>query len=218
MEEDFRSYSRIGHLTPYHLLEIANDSLDEYLALESRIESLKTEGTFQHENHTYFNEHLVIDQLESLLLKETIKGVIFLGAFLESYFFEFAAVALGQGYAEKYIEKIDLTAKIVLVPKLVTGEEIKRDLNFWSGIKDLIKWRNRIVHNKTKDAFEFFKNVKDYDPRPLFKEFNLRSLFKSVEMLFDELDRIDKKGLHKFKFGLGKNDENTTGAKPNRLT
>lgn len=213
MEEDFRPYNRIGHLSPFNLLEIANDSLDEYLVLESKIETLKAEGTFEHENATYFREYLVIDELESKLLKETIKGVIFLGAFLESYFFEYAATALGQGYTEKYIEKIDLTAKIVLVPKLVSGEELKRDLDYWAGIKDLIKWRNKIVHNKTKDAIEFLKSVKDYEPRPLYDEFNLSIMFKSVEKLFDELEKIDGKGLHKFKFGLGRKNKNITNAK-----
>lgn len=202
MKEEYRPYNRIGYLSPFSLLEIANDGLDMYLSLESKSDELKKKGTFIHDHATYYKEQGSIIELEAKILKETIKAVIFLGAFLESYFFDYSATALGQGYTEKHIERIDLISKIVLIPKLVTGVEINPDLDFWAGLKHLIKWRNRIVHNKTKDFFEYMDSIKNYDPKPLFKEFDIVYFFKSVEKLFDELEKIDQEGLHKFKYSL----------------
>jgi len=53
-----------------------------------------------------YNEHEKISGLEHLINKTTIKSIIFLSSFLESYLFDYSAIALGQGYTEKHIEKI----------------------------------------------------------------------------------------------------------------
>lgn len=202
MKEKFRPYNRIGFFHPCTLHAIASDSFNNCLELDKNIEELKNKGTVEIDNMTFFIEQEAIDKLDKCLLKETIKSIIFLGAFLESYFFDYAASALGQRYTENFIEKIDLISKIVLIPKLVTGKEISRELNYWPGIKELIKWRNKIIHNKTKDAIEFLKNNKDNKSRSLQEEIDLRYIFKLVQSLFDELNKIDPKGMHSYKYAM----------------
>lgn len=203
MNEDYRTYARVGYFYCDHLLEIAIDSV---LVFESSItenELLKGEGHFIHHGITIYKEIEKIQDLENSLLKESIKIVTFLSAFLESYFFEFAAITLGQKYAENYIEKLDLPSKIMIVTRLVTGKEIDTSLHFWGEIKNLIKWRNRIIHNKTKDAIAFLKETKShYDPKPLYEEFSINEFTKSIKILFEELDKIDPKGLHSSRINM----------------
>lgn len=198
MNDDLRMFARIGHFHNDTLLEISIDSFLKYKSLKKENSLLKEKGHFKHNEFLIYNEQEKINDLENSLLKESIKVVIFLGAFLESYFFELSAVALGQRYTENHIEKLDLASKIILIPKLITGKEIDKSLHFWGHIKSLIKWRNKIIHNKTKDSIEFFKNTKpeNYNPKPLYVEFDLSEFLDSIKILFKELDKIDPKGFH----------------------
>lgn len=204
MNDDLRMFARIGHFHNDTLLEISIDSFLKYKLLKKENRLLKEKGHFKHNEFLIYNEQEKINDLENSLLKESIKVVIFLGAFLESYFFELSAVALGQQYTENHIEKLDLASKIILIPKLITGKEIDKSLHFWGHIKSLIKWRNKIIHNKTKDSIEFFKNTKpeNYDPKPLYLEFDLSEFLDSIKILFKELDKIDPKGYHSSRINL----------------
>jgi hypothetical protein len=149
MNEEIRMFARIGHFHNDTLLEIAIDSFLKFEKLNEEKDLLKSKGHFEHDEFIIYNEEEKINEIENLVLKESIKSVIFLSSFLESYFFEFSAVALGQQYTENYIEKLDLASKIILVPRLVTGKEIDNSRHFWGDIKKMIKWRNKIIHNKT---------------------------------------------------------------------
>lgn len=204
MNEDHRTFARIGHFHNDTLLEIAIDSFLKFQLLKEENKVLKSKGHFTHNEFLIYNEEEKINNLENSLLKESIKIVTFLSSFLESYFFEFSAIALGQQYTENHIEKLDLTSKIIVIPRLVTGKEIDKSLHFWGEIRTLIKWRNKIIHNKTKNSIEFFKNLKmgNYDPKPLYKEFNLTQFLIAIQSLFKELDKIDPNGAHTSKINF----------------
>ncbi|MBJ7882243.1 hypothetical protein [Gelidibacter salicanalis] len=131
MNEEIRMFARIGHFHNDTLLEIAIDSFLKFEKLIVEKEVLKSKGHIIHDEFIIYNEEDKINEIENLLLKESIKTVIFLSSFLESYFFEFSAVALGQQYTEKHIEKLDLASKIMLIPRLVTGNEIDNSQHFW---------------------------------------------------------------------------------------
>ena len=202
MDVDIRDFSRIGHFHNGTLFEIATDS---YLKLQSLRETeleLRKKGTYEVNGNLVYKEHVQILEIQDILLKESIKVVVFLGAFLESYFFELSAVALGQQYTENHIEKMDLTSKMVIVPQLITGKKINTSQNFWGGIKTLIKWRNKIIHNKTKNATEYFEKIDlgNYDPKPLYEEFDIKTFFLAIKELFINLEEIDPEGVHQARF------------------
>lgn len=198
MDEDIRMYARVGYFHSDTLLEISIDSFLMFESLKKDYVELKNKGYFIDDGLKIFKEQDKIFEVENSLLKESIKTVIFLSSFLESYFFDLSAVALGQRYTEKHIEKLDLASKIILIPRLITGKEIDKSLHYWEEIKNLIKWRNKIIHNKTKDWIEFSKNINpdSFDPKPLFEEFDLPNFLSAVKTLFEELDKIDDKGHH----------------------
>lgn len=217
MNDEIRTFARIGHFHSDTLLEISIDSFLKFELLQKEYEFFKNKGNFKDNGAIIYSEQEKIDELGNSLLKESIKTIIFLGAFLEAYFFDLSAITLGQRYTENHIEKIDLTSKIILVPRLITGKEIDKSLHFWAEIKALIKWRNKIVHNKTKDWIEFSKNINpdNYDPKPLFEEYNLSKFINSTIKLFEELDRIDPKGYHSMRINfnikrLNKKNKNAT--------
>lgn len=212
MNKEIRTFARIGHFHNDTLLEIAIDSYLKFELYTEENKTLKSKGYFEHAEFQIYYEQDKINELENSLLKESIKIIIFLSSFLESYFFEYAAVALGQQYTENYIEKLDLTSKIVLIPRLVIGKEINTSLHFWGDIRNLIKWRNKIIHNKTKNSTDFFRNVKseNYDPKPLYNEFNIIDFFNAIKSLFKELDRIDPIGIHTSRINLNLNKIKTS--------
>src|ERR1039458_8698380 len=47
--------------------------------------------------------------------------VVFCATALECYIYGYASRSLGESYAQRHIEKLDLLSKWILVPKLVTG-------------------------------------------------------------------------------------------------
>ncbi len=200
MQDNSRTYARIGHFHPYHLLQIASESKKNFQLVKKELIRLKYKGSDYCEGVELFREEEEIKELEEILLKETIKVLTFLPAYLESYFFELSAITLGQQYTERYIEKLDLISKIVIVPKLAFGKELNRSAHYWGEIKNLVKWRNKTIHNKTKDANQLFELVRQgkeiLEPKPLHEEFKIDSFFNSIEKLFEELDKIDPEGFH----------------------
>jgi hypothetical protein len=76
--------------------------------------------------------------------------VVFCVTALESYIYSYASRALGEAYAERHIEKLDLLSKWILVPKLATGEAIRSDHKGIQLLQSLIKARNGVMHLKGK--------------------------------------------------------------------
>jgi hypothetical protein len=77
--------------------------------------------------------------------------VVFCITALECYIYNYASRALGEAYAERHIEKLDLLSKWILVPKLATGGSIRSDHKGIQLLQSLIKARNGVVHLKGKN-------------------------------------------------------------------
>nr|WP_321222897.1 hypothetical protein [uncultured Psychroserpens sp.] len=95
-----RTFARIGHFHNNTLLKISIDSFLKFETLKIESDLLINNGHFEHDRFTIDNEQEKIQDLEFLLLKESIKVVVFLGAFLESYFFELSAIIFGQKHTK----------------------------------------------------------------------------------------------------------------------
>lgn len=190
----------MGYILPDTFLEISIDSYKEYKVKLTDLELLKSAGSFTHENVFYYNKEDEITDVQFMLQKLSVKTIIFLSCYLESYFFDLGARTLGQSYTEQYLEKLDTISKIVVITKLITGKDLSREKHYWSQIKELIKWRNKIIHYKTKDATNVLKGIELADSRQIYEMFNLEEIFKSIEKLIENLSEIDPEGAHRFTF------------------
>jgi hypothetical protein len=119
--------------------------------------------------------------------------VVFSITALECYIYGYAARRLGEGYAERHIEKLDLVSKWIVVPKLVTGQEIRSDHKGIEMLAKLVKARNHVVHLKGKnlkpDTWEVQRSTIIKRDREILEA--AVSAFRCVGELGRELRRLD---------------------------
>jgi hypothetical protein len=119
--------------------------------------------------------------------------VVFSITALECYIYDYAARSLGEGYAERHIERLDLVSKWMVVPKLVTGQEFRSDHKGIEMLTKLVKARNQVVHLKGKnlkpDTWEVQKSTIIKHDRDIL-EAGI-SAFRCVGELGRELRKVD---------------------------
>jgi hypothetical protein len=126
--------------------------------------------------------------------------VVFTITALECYIQLYAARELGERYATRHIEKLDLVSKWIVVPKLVTGRDIRSDHKGIEMLAKLVKARNDVVHLKGKnlkpDEWEVQKSTIIRNDRRILEAGV--SAFRCVGELGRELYR-----LHPQEYGAG---------------
>ena len=146
-----------------------------------------------------------------MLRRDTIKTIIFLCTFLESYIYDFAGIMLGDNYVKTHLDKLDLISKWIIIPKIITGKEIDKKNSYFSRLKELVKWRNKLIHPKSKDGVSFINNIKDNENiniesyQLIYDQVDIKSFFIMTKDLLNELDRIDKNGYHYLRIENGLN-------------
>lgn len=97
-------------------------------------------------------------------------AICFSAMALESFIYDYSASHLGDNYTDNYIGKLDLLSKWIVVPRLITEEELETDGKAYFLLKNLIRQRNSLVHSKSKDYSNADKLVlrskfDDYDKK-----------------------------------------------------
>jgi hypothetical protein len=78
--------------------------------------------------------------------------VIVLCAFtLEAYIDDYAIHRLSRNYFEKYVDRLGLVAKWVVIPRLVSGQQLDPGSRPLQHIVWLVGVRNKLVHYKSKE-------------------------------------------------------------------
>ena len=83
-----------------------------------------------------------------------VETIVFSAMCFEAAIFDYAAWQLGDSYAKDHLEKLDVIAKWIIVPKLVCQAEIRKDRAPFARFKQLITARNHLVHHKS-EPFKF---------------------------------------------------------------
>jgi hypothetical protein len=195
--DEFRSFARLGFVDVY--LEIAVESCLQYLKDREEYDRIVDEGGEWYEGTLVYNRMTDYIEYGHKLRKGTIKSLIFLSIFLESYINDLSGLVLGDRYSREHLDKLDLISKWIIIPRLITGTEIDKSKSFYEKLKELIKLRNMFVHHKSSDANNYLKtlNTQDFKPlKPIYESVNILAYFKMIKELFKDLDRIDKVGNH----------------------
>lgn len=196
---DFRTYSRVGLVRTY--LEIAIDCYLELVSNRQEHKSNVEQGGEHYDGTFIYKEHELVLELSNKLTKGTIKVVIFISIFLESYINDLAGIVLGDRYSREHLDKLDFISKWIVIPRLITGKELDKSQAYFSQLKELTKWRNKLVHHKSRDVSilkqPWTKETAE-SLRPIYDQIDIDQLFIMVERLFKGLDIIDKPGHHLF--------------------
>ena len=82
--------------------------------------------------------------------KHWATAVLFGAMCLEAFIYDYAARAFSDTYMKRYLDKLDLKAKWVVIPKLVMGKGFPTDSQAFQNLSRLVVERNRLVHHKSK--------------------------------------------------------------------
>lgn len=83
-------------------------------------------------------------------IREYLVQHLFAAMCLEAFIYDYAATNFSDTYVKKYIDKLDLVSKWVLVPKLVLGNEFPRSGRSFAYIRSIKKERDKLVHSKSR--------------------------------------------------------------------
>jgi len=101
--------------------------------------------------------------------------IVFGAMCLEAFIYDYAAHNVSDTYAKRYLDKLDLVSKWVVIPKLVTGKNFPTDGQAFERLKKLATARNELLHHKSR-------------PMP--------SNDKELETLMDEIETEDDDNTH----------------------
>lgn len=89
-------------------------------------------------------------EMSAKIDKCSIIAIIFSALTIEAFINDYGISNLSKSYFEKYLDKLDLFAKWIVIPKLVTGKQLDQSLNIFERLGKLISRRNNLVHYKTR--------------------------------------------------------------------
>src|SRR5262245_23494509 len=76
-------------------------------------------------------------------------GITFAAMCLEVFFYDYTASNLGDSFTKQHLDKLDLTSKLLIIPRLVAGKGIDKSSLVFEKVKRLAKDRKYLVHFKS---------------------------------------------------------------------
>jgi hypothetical protein len=157
----------------------------------------------QPNNYEITLEKEELSKLESKQWHYSIIAIIFAVITLEAVIYDYSAIAFSDSYSNKYLDKLDLRSKWIVIPKLVTGKEISRDGQGIQYLSEIIKFRNNIIHHKTskldlrEESLEKYFNKEKDNAYSLDKSIEIAYKgFKAIDLLLKNLGEIDSNARH----------------------
>ena len=130
------SFSRMGSLQ-YVYFEVAQE---EYVKCLD-VEAIDDSGFHDGEKN----------ELSYKATGHAVKAIVFSALCIEASINNYAGIHLGDSYCENHLYSMDIISKWVVIPKLVCGKSIDKSGPAFGALKKLIKARNKLVHNKSRE-------------------------------------------------------------------
>lgn len=119
--------------------------------------------------------------------RSAMVSVIFSALTLEAFINNYAIERFSRSYFDNHLDKLSPVSKWIVIPKLVTGNEIDTDGQPYERLKKLFKLRDKLVHYKTKKK-KVSEMVEDED---WVTENHSVDALLAVESILAELSKID---------------------------
>lgn len=136
-----------------------------------------------------------IDQSYSAFSEAAITSIIFAGLTAESFINYYGISRLSKAQFDNYLDRLDLLAKWIVVPKFVTGNSIDTGSEAVSLLKRLIQSRNKLVHYKTSrnSPQEFYESLANFQPTDLKSRLPwIEDAEKGIQAIYELLREIVK--------------------------
>ncbi|MCP1174356.1 hypothetical protein [Ralstonia chuxiongensis] len=90
---------------------------------------------------------------EKRVIAAAIKATVFSAMACEAGIYDLAAIQLGDKYATKVLDRLDVIGKWLVVPRLICGKSLDPDGPAINGLRSLVPARNKLVHPKSLPGF-----------------------------------------------------------------
>ena len=196
MEEKYRtSYSE-------YYYDIAKDNFIKFLNLTDdykkallEMENISKMFDEEQRNEDSKNFDLAIDKLSGIKYDMDVAGhitIIFSAMCLESIINQYAISRKSNKYFDNYLDKLNVKAKWVIIPKLLANAEFDCSSQAFELLDGVIKLRNDLVHYKSRIVI-YGENQKEQIQRDEVKfRTDVQNSFKSIFSVTKELKRIDR--------------------------
>ena len=158
----------------------------------SRIQELKREyDEFQRdlEGKDISDDNVAVLASKNDSIGELALIVVVFSAFtLEAYINHYGINRLSRNYFSNYLDKLDLLAKWLVIPRIVTGEKLDPGSHAIQDLSWLISLRNRLAHFKSKAIT--VEEIKEWD---LLWYEDAKRAVSTVKRVVSLLKRIDPK-------------------------
>jgi hypothetical protein len=151
-------------------------------------------------DHMLKNNEIEFELLR-MRMQNRLIAIIFTHTFLDALIYDYGATHKSDSYIKKYVDKLDIKSKWVVIPKIVTGKDFPTDSKAFELLQKLTKLRNNIIHLKTSNSKEkelstFLQS--DVDVRELI---GIDFCMDCMSELLTELERLDNLGWDLFEYG-----------------
>jgi len=119
---------------------------------------------------------------------ETLIVIVFTALCLEAFINNYGIARLSKNYFINYLDKLDLVAKWIVIPRVITRKRIGPGSKPVQDLSWLIAQRNRLVHYKSREIP--IDKVKESD---FFWEYDAEKAIKTVKGIVAKLKAIDGK-------------------------
>lgn len=114
--------------------------------------------------------------------------IIFCTLSLEAYINHYGITRLSKNYLTNHLDKLDLLFKWIVIPRMITGNQLGPGSKSVQDLSWLITLRNKLAHYKSRKMG--IDEIKESD---FFWEYDAEKVIKTVKNLLLKLKEIDKK-------------------------
>lgn len=176
--------------------KISKEYLNRFEKLHSEILPLRKKIEEPH----FANKDLFkVCNLESERDKYSVISIVFAAMCLEAFIYDYAASATSDSYVKKYLDKLDLVSKWIVIPRIITGKEIPRGSKALQMLSKLVAARNSLIHFKSKSSTwdDYFERSEEERQSKIVED--TRNSYPTIGMLMEELRKIDPTLDHELK-------------------
>ena len=132
-----------------------------------------------------------INLTDAEIARLSLITIVFSAMVIEAYIYDYAARHLGDAFVKDHLDKLDMLSKWIIIPKLITGNELSRHQKWYTLLKNLIKTRNSVIHHKSSEPPASPFEIEKYLNKLSESEGSIHEVAKQSIILLDILaDKI----------------------------
>lgn len=168
--------------------DYAKIALENYDRIQELLKKRKViDDKYKEQGQISEEEDIEYGELNSEIGKYSRVVVVFCGLALEAFINDYAIRSLSRNYFNKYLDKLDLMSKWIVIPKLLTGSQLDAGSQPLQDLDWLIKQRNKLVHFKSQSvAVNKLGSIKFFTAQDAKKAI---STVKSVVLALHNMDK-----------------------------